>query len=137
MWSLYLWCPFALVTAARDPSPGGGCGLVPQANCVAGTPGLPHCGSSGTVHCLGILATPAECEAACGRNSTAVPPCRSWAFYYPDTAAAEYRGGCYGRFDGVWDPHTGIPIDHNHVVSAKSCLCRISARSLVVPSGTP
>ena len=122
-----MWCLFPIacvVTAAGDPGPGGDCGLVPQANCVAGTPGLPDCGSSGTVHCLGILATPGACKAACGRNSTAAAPCRSWAFYYPDTAPTQYRGGCYGRFDDVWDPHTGIPIGHNHVVSAKSCLCK-------------
>ena len=131
MWSLY---PLAcLVMAARDPSPGGGCGLVPQVNCVAGTPGLPHCGSSGAVHCLGTLATPAECLAACGRNSTAVAPCRAWAFYYPDTAEAEYRGGCYGRFDEVWAPRTGIPVRHNHVVSAKSCLCKDLYRIDMLP----
>ena len=61
------------------------CAVIQQANVVSGTGGLSSGGSTATVKFLGKLTTPAQCEAACESNSTASDPCRSWAFYFPET----------------------------------------------------
>ena len=110
------------VAAAAEIYPPASCAVIPQANAVSGTPGLPGGGSHGPVKFLGKLETCEECEAACTRNSTKAAPCHSWAFYYPDSAQKEYAGSCYGRHDEVWHPQSNIPIKHNHCCSGKSCL---------------
>lgn len=102
-------------------SPPAGCAVIAQANVVSGTSGLGGTGSTATVKFLGKFQTPEQCTAACTANSTARDPCRSWAFYYPDTPQREYQGSCYGRHDDVWAPHRDISRTHNHVCTAKSC----------------
>ena len=98
-----------------------GCAIIEQANVVAGTHGLGGDGSTSTVKFLGTFQAPQQCEAACSANSTATDPCRSWAFYYPDSPSGAYASACYGRHDDVWSPRVGIPLDQNHVCTAKSC----------------
>jgi hypothetical protein len=104
-----------------DATSGSDCAVIQQANVVSGTSGLSSGGSTATVKFLGKLTTPAQCEAACESNSTVSDPCRSWAFYFPDTPQFEMAGACYGRHDDVWPPKIGIAIKRNHVCTAKSC----------------
>ena len=110
-----------LVGAEEDDDPAN-CSIIEQANVVSGTQGLADHGSTATVKFLGELKTPEQCEAACAANSSTTDPCRSWAFYYPDSAASGgFAGSCYGRHDNVWGPHAGIDPERNHVCTAKSC----------------
>lgn len=94
------------------------CSILPQVNCVSGTPGLGNHGSTATVKFLGVLPTPEACQNACDTNSTPADPCHSWAYYYPDTASgAEWAGACFGRHDSQFDP-ISVPLKRNHVCSA-------------------
>ena len=96
------------------------CAIIQQANAVAGDQGLPPADSKGPVKFLGKLTTCEQCRAACKANSTAADPCRSWAFYYPDSKDT-HAGSCYGRHDDVWRPAARLPVAHNHCCSAVSC----------------
>jgi hypothetical protein len=70
---------------------------------------------------LGQLASCEQCRDACEANSTTAVPCRSWAFYFSDSAHKTYAGSCFGRHDDVWHPTRDLPIDRNHCCSAVSC----------------
>ena len=78
------------------------CAVIEQANVVAGTQGLNGHRSTRTVKFLGTFEAPQQCEEACNANSTANDPCRSWAFYFPDSPSRGYASACYGRHDDVW-----------------------------------
>jgi hypothetical protein len=102
------------------PTSNQNCSAIEQANCIAGSP-VPGKTSYKTIKYLGTLKTAAECAAACDKNSTATDPCRSYAFYYPDSPQEKYAGGCFGRHDTTFHPRTDIPLSENHVVSGVSC----------------
>ena len=111
-----------LLVLSRVSSTTINCTTIQQANVVSGVGGLRDHGSTATVKFLGTFCTPSQCEAACVSNSTAADPCRSWAFYYPDTPQPGFASSCYGRHDDVWAPYEGIKRKSNHVCTAKSCV---------------